>query len=432
MRRSLTGRLALSDVRSPLWIAAAGVYGGLTTYVLLVLTARAVGPNEYGVFSLFWSAFLVVGIGVFLPIEQVLARRRAGRSSAGGLLGAGIRVALICAGVGVAALATFELSAGDGSAVGALIAVTVGVVGFALQLPARGILSGRLDLRAYAIVTAVDNSVRTIGVVGFWSIGASQATPYMICVGASALFAGIVGIWLVRRGGDAARAQSGNATTVSIGREASGLIVALLCMQGLLNSPVLVAGAFGADAALPGSLMAIVAAARLPVFVTQAGQATYVGRIATAHHRHQHDVVRRLVILVAGVVGAMSVLTVLGAVALGPELVRLVFGSGYVVDRMTCALVAAGVGVYLIASVANDVSVAVGVHARAAVTWLLAAVAGIVPALVLNDVVLRCTLPLLVGSAVAAAAVAPRILRALKWTDSRVVETQASSQTTSL
>jgi O-antigen/teichoic acid export membrane protein len=187
--------------------------------------------------------------------------------------------------------------------------------------------------------------------------------------------------------------------------------MALLCMQGVLNSPVLVAGAFGAGAAFTGSLMTIASAARIPVFVTQAGQATYVGRIATAHHRHEYERVRRLVTLVAGAVGAMAVLTVLGGVMVGPQLVRVVFGPDYVVGRVTCALVAAGVGVYLIASVANDISVAVGVHGRAAVTWLLAAVAGAVPALMLNDIVLRTTLPMLVGSAVAAAALVPRILR---------------------
>jgi hypothetical protein len=110
----------------------------------------------------------------------------------------------------------------------------------------------------------------------------------------------------------------------------------------------------------------------------------------------------------------MAALTVLGAVALGPQLVRLVFGPEYVVGRMTCTLVAAGIGVYLIASVANDVSVAVGAHARAASTWLLAALAGAVPAVALSDIVLRTTLPMLVGSTVAAAIVVPRILRDLR------------------
>lgn len=414
-RGSVSGRLALPDARSPLWVAAAGAYAGVTTYVLLVVTARAVGPNEYGAFSLFWSAFVLVGIGVFLPIEQVLARRRA-RGSTGGLLGAAIRVALICAGSCVAAIGTFQLIAvgESGVALGAFVAFTLGAAGFSLQFPARGILSGRLGLRGYATVIVVDSSVRTIGVIGLWTMGASQAAPYMICVGAAALVAGIVGVWLVRGDGAAASADGRSANAITVGREASGLIVALLCMQALMNSPVLVAGASRAGAAFTGSLMAIVSATRLPIFVAQAGQATYVGRIATAHHRHEHRAVRRLVTLVAGVVGGTATLTVLGAVTLGPPLVRLVFGSGYVVNGWTCTLVAVGVGAYLIASVANDVSVAVGAHARAAVTWLLAALAGAVPALVLHDVVLRSTLPMIVGSAVAAAAVVPRILRALK------------------
>jgi hypothetical protein len=83
---------------------------------------------------------------------------------------------------------------------------------------------------------------------------------------------------------------------------------------------------------------------------------------------------------------------------------------------MTCTLVAAGVGLYLIAWVANDVSVAVGARGRAAVTWLAAAVAGAVPAIVVSDIVLRTTLPMIVGSAVAAAAVVPLVMRTLRRT----------------
>jgi O-antigen/teichoic acid export membrane protein len=423
-RRSLAGVLALPNARSPLWIAAGGAYAGLTTYVLLVLTARALGPDEYGVFSLFWSAFVLVSIGVFLPIEQVLARRRAGVSD-GGLLGAGIRVGLVCAGITAGAIAAFQLIArsGNGVALSALVAFTVGAAGFALQSPSRGVLSGRLDLRQYAAVISVDGTVRTASVIVLWAVGAHLAAPYVISVGASALVAGIVGIWLVR-GGDATGVETGSATTAgpvkppgevrTLWSEASGLVVALMCMQALLNSPVLVAGAFAESAAFTGRLMAIAAVARVPVFLTQAGQATYMGRIASAHHKHDQAAVRRLVMHVARVVGAMAVLTLLGAVTLGPQLLRLVFGPEYVVSRLACTLVAAGVGVYLIASVANDISVAVGAHGRAAVTWLLAAVAGAVPAVVLDDIMLRSTMPMLVGSAVAAAAVLPRIVRALR------------------
>jgi O-antigen/teichoic acid export membrane protein len=415
--RPETRRLTLPDARSPLWVAAGGAYAGVTTYVLLVLTARALGPDEYGVFSLFWSGFVLVGIGVFLPIEQVLARRRAGGGPpAAGLFGAGIRVAFIFAGLCVAAITTFQVIVGGGAGVGlgAVFAFTMGAAGYALQQPARGVLSGRLDLRGYATVLVVDGSVRTVGVIALWMTGASNAGPYMISVGASTLVAGVVGGWLVRRDGHPFRAKASTASTPGIGREASGLVVALLCMQGLLNSPVLMAGAFGAGPAFTGSLMAIASVARIPVFLTQAGQATYVGRIATAHHRHDKQVVRRLVVLVAATVGAMALLTLLGAVALGPQLVRVVFGPEFVVGRLTCALIAAGVGAYLIASVANDVSVAVGAHARAALIWLFAAAAGAAPAVVLSDTVLRTTLPMLVGSAVAAAALVPQILRAMR------------------
>ncbi len=248
-RPSPARRLVLPRARSPLWVAAGGAYVGVTIYVLVVVTARVLGPSEYGAFSLFWSAYVLVSIGVFLPIEQVLARRQAAGPSLGGVLGAGVRVGLFGAGICAVAVAAFEVvtRSGGGMALGALAGFAVGVTGCALQSPARGMLAGRLDLRGYAIVIGVDGTVRTIGVIALWAAGARQASPYMICVGASALVAGIVGVWLVRRGGDAARAERAAPRSAErcASREASGLGVALLCMQALLNSPVLVAGAFG-------------------------------------------------------------------------------------------------------------------------------------------------------------------------------------------
>ena len=70
----------------PTWRRAAGplirLLGGvgaaaLATYVYLIVVARAVGPAEYAAFSAFWAVVVIIGTGVYLPVEQESARRGA-------------------------------------------------------------------------------------------------------------------------------------------------------------------------------------------------------------------------------------------------------------------------------------------------------------------------------------------------------------------
>ena len=60
--------------------SAALVAGGLIATGLLVngylaVTAHALSPGDYLYFGSYWSLALVIGLGVYLPIEQELAHR---------------------------------------------------------------------------------------------------------------------------------------------------------------------------------------------------------------------------------------------------------------------------------------------------------------------------------------------------------------------
>lgn len=392
----------LPSQTSPLWIAAGGLVTGVTTYVALAATARAVGAGGYDAFSFFWSALLIAGFGAFLPVEQVLARRRVSDPHPAALLRDGMRYGAVVAVLSVLVVVGLGVAGGvpDGARSAAMAgAFVVALAGYVVQFAARGTLAGGHLLRHYATVVTLDAAARTVAVVALGVAGVRSPASYAGVVAGSALLAGLVGGWLVV-GSPAAPDRPRPLWRRSLGREAGGLSVAMLCMQALLNSPVLIAGAHAAPDVSAGELLAIATLARLAVFVAQAAQASYVGRIAAAHHHQDGARTRHLVELVGGGAVALAALTVLGGSVLGPSLVRLLFGGEFDVTRTECALVAAGVGAYVCASVANDISVALDRHARAGVVWLVATALG-ATMLLLDDPTLRATLPLVVGSVAA-------------------------------
>jgi O-antigen/teichoic acid export membrane protein len=411
---------------SPLWVAAGAVVSGGATYALLVVAGRALGPASYGEFSLFWAAIIITSMGAFLPVEQVLARRTAGSGAVPGStpspLARGLRLSTAIA-VGAVVVHTgvwlFQADRhGTEVVLAAVFAFAIASAGFVMQFSARGVLAGRHALREYVIVIAVDALVRATAAIALWAAGITSVGAYMIAVGVSSLTCGVVGLVFVHRVSvPADLALSDGASVVGtvqlatrpFGREVGGLVVAMLCMQGLLNSGIVVAALAGrgADAVVAGHVLAAITLARLPVFVLQSAQAAYVSRIAALQRRRDGRAVRGVLVWLATAVGGVATATILVAAVLGPFIVRIVFGPDFGIARSATTLVALGVGAYLVASVSNDVAVALGAHHRVGRAWVAGAGAAIVIAVLVPDLTFRTTLPLLVGSVIAAGMILP-------------------------
>lgn len=388
---------------SPLWAAGGALLTGLATYGLLVLVARALGPTEYGRFAPFWAFVVIAGFGLFLPVEQVLNRRVAHGTDAQLLLR---RVLPILVGLALAAIALVAVAAALGLArtptAATYSAMAISAVAFAVQFPARGILAGGHRIRGYAAVVTGDGIGRLLLAAGLALVGVTTAGLYSLAVAATAMAAGAWALY-------AARTTPGTGTMAAgLRRELFGLIGAATCMQLLINSPVLLSGRYG-SALTAGHVLAVSTLARIPLFVMQAGQSTYIGRIARAIHAGASGQAHRLVALVGVAVASLSAFTLVGAAVLGPLLMRVVFGADYRMGASDILLVTVGVVLFLMASVATDITVALGRHGLAAPTWI-ASVALSLPALFfLSDPMLRSTVPLIIGASVALALTAARL-----------------------
>jgi O-antigen/teichoic acid export membrane protein len=187
-------------------------------------------------------------------------------------------------------------------------------------------------------------------------------------------------------------------------------------MQLLVNSGPLIARADATPSTVEfaGHLLATMTLARVPVFIFQSLQATYLARVTQAAHQRDRARLRRTLTVLAGLVVVVATLTVLAAAAVGPFLVRLIYGESFDIPREAAVLVAVGVALYVLATVANDTNVALGHHPRVALSWLAAVVAGAGTMALTDSLLLRSTLPLIVGSLVAAASLVTGVARTIR------------------
>lgn len=404
-------RRPLPGADSAAWVLLGTAVSGLSTYLLLIVVARALGKTLYAPFSVYWTFVVVASIGAFLPVEQLTARgvaRHAGDvrpALSSGLRAAAVLGALVLAGGALLAQVAGAVPTDLPTRLAA-VGLVAGLVG---QFAGRGVLAGVRDLRGYALVLGIDTVLRLLLAIVLWAAGVRTVAPYAAAVALSCLACATAALVLARRARPAPTAPVGAVPALSAAHLLP-LVVAGMSMQLLLNSAVLATSSDRSSAlALTGLVLAVTTLVRLPVFVFQGAQAGYVARVAGLALTGPADQLRRVLSVVGAAVLAVGGLTVAGSALLGPWAVR-VFGDDFDAPRRLVVLAAVGVAAYLVASVLNDLAVALGAGRAIAVAWPLAVVAAVVAHLVTrSDVVLAATLPLAVGSAGAALVLAPAV-----------------------
>ncbi|MBO0839528.1 MAG: hypothetical protein J2O49_01745, partial [Sciscionella sp.] len=138
------------------------IASGLLINAFLAVVAHNVSTEQYGFFTAYWSMALVVGFGVFLPIEQEFTRLAHSAGAGGGVLRSGLRVAL-----GFAAVEVVLVLAGTplllhsfGGEFGTVAALATLCVISAGQFTVRGLLLGANRMTSYALVLTADAALR--------------------------------------------------------------------------------------------------------------------------------------------------------------------------------------------------------------------------------------------------------------------------------
>lgn len=384
------------------WIALSAGVSGLSTYVLLVEIAAGLGAFRFDGFSLYWAVLVVLSVGAFLPLEQIVARNSASGVPFHQIRGWAIRWGAISAALACLALLGVSAVADQEGQISLVLVVVFAVNLFAVAIQAvvRGVAAGRHQLDTYACVIVCDALMRTILCAALAVRHVSRIEAYASALALGSGVSVVLGLLLLRRRPRNDQARPGAVTSAGLSREARSLVPAMLAMQLLLNSPIFVAFFFDERGVNAGRVLAIASLVRTAVFVAQAAQAAYVGRIAALVHDRSAQAARAMS-LVLGLALALASATVVVGSSLGPWLVQLLYGEEFSVSRSLCFFVSAGTAVFLVAIVANDLAVARGMHRHAGAYWSLGALAAVASASVLPDGNPRTFLPIMVGSGLA-------------------------------
>ena len=376
-----------------------GVLGlvGVLTYVFFALCSHSLDKEEYGEIVVLWSVVFLLSSTLFRPIEQLLSRTLAEQEQAGAehrtALVAAAKIQVGLCGLAIAALVVArrpiedELFSGNElfywSMIGSLI-------GFGGAYYARGLLAGRRQFNYYATLLLVEVVLRLIltATVAFGIAGGAG----LIAVGIAVAPVGcmvVLPLAIRQRGIDEvgtagaespADAGSSELTLGSGGAFAGAVLLMMLSEQVLVSSGALfVRAAEGAAAA--GFIFNILLIARAPLVLFQAIAASllpHLTRLRARGDESSQDAFKSSLESTMLLIAAFAAVTTLAVIAVGPQVMQIAFGDKFEYDRLGMAIVAVGMGFYLVAASLNQATLAQGQAHRAAARWVLCAVAFIV------------------------------------------------------
>ncbi|WP_243710439.1 polysaccharide biosynthesis protein, partial [Micromonospora sp. KC213] len=383
---------------------------GLASYVHLAVAGHSLTKDDYSSLSVLWSIVFTLGIGVFMPVEQEVARVVAARRTRGlppgpvlargAALAAGVLALMVLVVLAAHGPLTDRFFAGDG----AMVWVLVGsLAAMAVAYTTRGVLSGLQLFPWYGGQLGVDGGLR-IGMVAVLGL-AGVTSP--LWYGLVLVIAPLAGVLLtlppVLRAVGSGPPVAWRALLRGLGLlTASSLLSQVVVNVGVINVRLL----DPEDVVTAGALLSALVLVRIPLFVFASLQASLLPGLATSASTGDLDSFHRLLRRALGIVTVLGVLGAVGAVALGPWLVDALFDAAGVLGHGDFAWLAAATLAYLWAMVLGQALLALDRHRAQAVAWTVGVAALVVVTLAPVAVALRVELAYAVGSVVTAAVMA--------------------------
>ncbi|MFC3502428.1 lipopolysaccharide biosynthesis protein [Micromonospora krabiensis] len=384
---------------------------GLASYVHLAVAGHNLTEADYSSLSVLWSIVFTLGIGVFMPVEQEVARIVAARRTQGlppgpvlargAALAAAVLAVMVVLILAARGVLTDRLFAGDS----AMVTVLIGsLAALAVAHTTRGVLSGLQLFPWYGTQLGVDGGLR-IGLVALLGL-AGVTSP--VWYGAVLVAAPLIGVAVTLPPVLRAAGQGGVPVAWRVLLRGLGLLtVSSLLSQVVVNIGVINVRVLApSDVATAGALLSALVLVRIPLFVFASLQASLLPGLATAASTGDLATFRGLLRRTLGVVTALGLVGALGAVLLGPWLVRTLFDAPDVLGHGDFAVLGAATLAYLWAMVLGQTLLALDRHRAQAVAWIAGVVVLAAVTLVPLPVDLRVELAYATGSLVTAAVMA--------------------------
>jgi O-antigen/teichoic acid export membrane protein len=357
---------------------------GVLAYAFNVLAARALGPAGYSAVGALWGGMFLLAVLLFRPIEQTISRGLAdhiargedGRpvlKAAAGLTTLITATALLAC-VFAWAPITDRLFGGEPVLTVALMA---GLAGYALSYFARGVVGGVQWFGGYGLVLLADGAIRFVLALPLLFV-ASQ-TVAAVAIAAAAAGGALAPLASRRRGavrrlvgGDRGSFALGNAVKFAMPATVIAGSEQILVSGGPLL--VLIAGGEGAAEAA-GVLFAATLLVRAPVFLLQGVQASLLPSLTTFRARGDEASLHRATVKVALILAGFAGVLAIGALAVGPLAMTILYGDEFTAGRVDLALLCVGIGGFMAAGVFCQAALARSQAWAAARAWGTGAVA---------------------------------------------------------
>lgn len=407
-------RLAALLPRGTFPVGAGLLVLGAGSYAHIAIAGHTLPVTAMAAMSVLWSIVYLLGLGVFLPIEQELIRLVAARTAMGEGITPVVRRAAAAAGAVLAVILVLLAVAAGPIARGlfggdlAMVAVlAAAALALAVVSVSRGTLAGLGRFGSYGSQLAVDGGLRILlaCVLGVAGVRSAAVFGLILCVAPLLAVAGTLTPAI--RG-----LRPGPAVTwKDLGGRLGLLIITMVLAQLIMNAAVINVRLLSpGDPAVVGALLAAAVVARAPLFIFTSVQTSLLpglsGAIASGDRA-------RFRMLLARGCGAVTVLGTGGgllAAFLGPWLIRTLFGARPVLSSADFGWLAAGTLCYMLAMVLGQAAMAQRRHPSQLLSWLAGVIVLALVTLAPGDVKVRVVTAYAAGSVTVAVALAGLLL----------------------
>jgi O-antigen/teichoic acid export membrane protein len=376
---------------------------GVLTFAYFSIASHVLGEVDAKRVDLLWSIMFVIISVIYRPIEQLLSRTIADRRARGHVQHS-VRVpiaiqASFAATFLVVALALHEQLIDNvfGHYAAMYWVLVVGTLAYAASYFARGWLAGHEYFGLFGGLVLMESISRLCFALAA-AIGITSGQTAVALGIAAAPFVSLVVVPAAfsRRTSepqgapeieelDAALAGPGTegveeavaADELSL-RRGSGFAFAvsgvMLSEQTLLNAAVLTVDITSVNVALAGIVFNVLLIARAPLQLFQAIQTSLLPHLTGLEATEGHVAFARAIRTTVLAIAAFAVAVAVGLLAIGPPVMKALFGQSFEYGRVGLALIGLGMGMHLTSGALNQAALARNQALRAATCWVVAAV----------------------------------------------------------
>jgi O-antigen/teichoic acid export membrane protein len=407
----------VQDVLPPgtLTVGAGLLVLGAGYYAHLAVAGHSLPASGMANLSVLWSIVFLLGLGVFLPVEQELIRLAAARIAVGEGIGPVVRRACMLSGLILAVilvpLAVAARPLADRLFGGDTAMVTVlgcACVALAVTAVSRGTLAGLGTFGGYGAQLAVDGGLRAAMACALGLAGSHSAVAFGLVLTVAPLLSGALTLGPLLADLRPGPAAPWRATSAKLAM----LIATMLLAQVIINVAVISTRLLSpGDPAAVGALLAALVLARVPLFVFTSLQTALLPGLAGAIAAGDRARFRLLLGRACAVVAILGAVAGLPVVIFGPWLIRVLFGARPLLGHASFAWLAAGTLCYMLALVLGQGAMALSRHRDQLLAWVCGVTVLAVITALPGAVTMRVVAAYALGSATVAAALAIVLLR---------------------